>query len=236
MRSNRTFPRAGDRVRLAVPGADGTPRVRYGTVLERSCGRSHALKVRWDDAGRGSTEGWLADAAWYWDRSQLRVVDRREAAAPDATPAAAGADSDAWLAHRAAPAGGSIDAVAEWEAALSAELDAVTAGAWDPVLAGAPARPVPAAAPAPVPAVAVAPKAPPAPAAAPAPSRPGGDILPGRPAPKAAPAKPAAAKPAAAKPVAAAPAAPPAPAPAPAPWTGGDILPRKPAKKGRRGR
>ncbi|HET7489745.1 MAG TPA: hypothetical protein VFJ85_17595 [Acidimicrobiales bacterium] len=186
---------------MPVPG--GEPHVRYGTVLERSCGRSAALKVRWDDTGRGATEGWLADAGWYWDRSQLQRAGRHEAA-----PAPAAGVTDGWLdAPRAAPAAGApVDAVAEWEAALSAEFDALTSGAWDAALA-------PAAVPAPV--AVAAPVARPAPAPAPAPVPRGDNILPGRkPAPAPAPAP-------------AAPAVPPV-------WSGGDILPRKPAK--RRGR
>ena len=243
MRRNKAFPGPGDRVRLAIPQLDdAAPLVRYGTVVERSCGRSSALKVRWDDtAGRsgfaadGGTEGWLADAGWYWDRAQLRVVTGAEveeveapvpAAARRAAPAvASGADEDAWLSTgpRAGSHDGSVDAAAEWEAALASELEVGPDGNWEDVLAralggAAPATPVrrPAAVrPSP-------PPPPPAPIAAPpAPSRPAPPPVETRPTPPPAPAavepKPADGPP---KPV--------------QPWTGDDIIPRAGGK--RRGR
>ena len=155
MRRHKAFPRPGDRIRLAVPlpTDQAGPHARYGTVLERSCGRSNALRVRWDrdeikadygvDAG---LETWLADAAWYWDKSQLAVVGDRaddKPAAPVASPRRAPAsDDDAWLtasprAGTGAGVDGSLDAVAEWEAALASEIDGAADGSWEQLLASA---------------------------------------------------------------------------------------------------
>ena len=242
MRRNKAFPGPGDRVRLAIPQLDDlAPLVRYGTVIERSCGRSDALKVRWDDTARrsgfaadGGTEGWLADAGWYWDRGHLRVVSGTEVeevtvAAPvrAASRPSQAAEDDGWLlsgprgAGPAAGQDGSVDATAEWEAALASELEVGPDGDWEELLARAlgqaapasPARPA-AAPPRPAPA-AVRPTPPPAPA----PSRPAPQV-------EARPTPPPAA------------AAEPTPAPAPPkpvqPWTGDDIIPRGGGK--RRGR
>lgn len=154
MRRHNSFPGPGDRIRLAIPHPtdESSPHARYGTVTERSCGRSNALRVRWDhdesqsdlapDAG---VEGWLADAGWYWDKAHLEVVDASEAApaAPAAEPGATPvSEEDAWLS--AAPRAGtgpgsegSLEAVAEWEAALASEVDSGTDRDWSRMLADA---------------------------------------------------------------------------------------------------
>ena len=240
MRRNKAFPGPGDRVRLAIPQLDDLPPlVRYGTVIEQSCGRSAALRVRWDDTARrsgfaadGGTEGWLADAGWYWDRGHLRVVNATEVeevtvpARAAARPAPATED-DGWLTagpRLAGPASqeGSVDAAAEWEAALASELEVGPEGDWDQLLAralgttapavnprpAAPARPAPAAA---------RPTPPPAPPAPPAVSRPAPE----------AEVREATPPPAAAE----RPSEPPKPV---QPWSGDDIIPRGVAK--RRGR
>ena len=157
MRRHKAFPRPGDRIRLAVPlpTDDSAPHPRYGTVLERSCGRSNALRVRWDhdpiEAGHGPDAGletWLADAGWYWDKAHLEVVGGHEgdqAFAPFAAPSQAPAsEEDAWLnASPRGPAGpaggvdGSLDAVAEWEAALASEIEGAADGSWEQLLASA---------------------------------------------------------------------------------------------------
>lgn len=246
MRKNKAFPGPGDRVRLAIPlpTDEPGPTVRYGTVVERSIGRSSALRIRWDDtAGRsgfaadGGTEGWLADAAWYWDRAHLRVVNGNEvdevAPAPVRAiprPAPARVD-DGWLTAGPRPAAaggqdGSVDAMAEWEAALASELDAGPGDDWDAMLARAlgtaapaaparrPATPAPQASVAVRPAPPSAPPAPAAPAARPVPSRsaPQAEVRPTPPPP-------------------AVESEPPAPVPR---WTGDDIIPRAGGK--RRGR
>lgn len=152
MRRHKAFPRPGDRIRLAVPDEAGS-HARYGTVLERSCGRSNALRVRWDrddiNADYGVDAGlatWLADAAWYWDKSHLEVVGDRaddKPAAPVASPARAPvSDDDAWLtasprASAGAGVDGSLDAVAEWEAALASEIEGTADGGWEQLLANA---------------------------------------------------------------------------------------------------
>lgn len=169
MRRHKAFPGPGDRIRLAIPLPSGTPTpsARYGTVLERSCGQSNALRVRWDrkdgaaelapDAG---AESWLADAGWYWDKAQLEVVGSRDTGADLAQASAAllreaATEEDAWLsASPLVGAGpgmsggvdGSLDAVAEWEAALASEIGSDADASWEDLLAaalshGAPAIP-----------------------------------------------------------------------------------------------
>lgn len=211
MRRHKAFPRPGDRIRLAVPlpTDESGPHARYGTVLERSCGRSNALRVRWDrdeikadygvDAG---LETWLADAAWYWDKSQLEVVGDGHVEQPEVpttqpskTPAS---EDDAWLtASPRAGAGvdGSLEAVAEWEAALASEIEGSADGSWEQLLAsalgnGAPVAPAPRAPSPPQPQRPTPPVAPvaeeaepevdPEPVAAPVNAWTGDDILPQR--------------------------------------------------------
>ena len=152
MRRRESFPKPGDRVRLAVPppaGADA--KERSGTVLERSCGKSGALRVRWDaEGGRPSREGWLADATWYWSHAYLRVAPSagKDAAAPIVTAAPEPAEDDVAWAPRSARAGagrgtrgaittGSLAAAAEWEAALAAETAPAADESWEDVLAAA---------------------------------------------------------------------------------------------------
>ncbi|MGI8683675.1 MAG: hypothetical protein ACR2MO_00970 [Acidimicrobiales bacterium] len=188
MRRHNAFPRPGDRIRLAIPLPTDTaePHARYGTVLERSCGQSNALRVRWDreegpavlavDAG---AESWLADAGWYWDKAHLEVVDAHDEAAHAArTPVqrrAPASEEERWLSvtPASAPSGGmdgSLDAVAEWEAALASEIDSGADTSWEDLLAtalghGDPVAPAqtPAAAPAqPSTRASAAPPAPPA--------------------------------------------------------------------------
>ena len=156
MRRHNSFPKAGDRIRLAIPLPADTsePHARYGTVLERSCGRSNALRVRWDReagptalASDAGGETWLADAGWYWDKAHLEVVDDRSAGART-TPVAAlnrapASEEDAWLSaspRAASPSGGvdgSLDAVAEWEAALASEVGGHGDASWEELLANA---------------------------------------------------------------------------------------------------
>lgn len=178
MRRHNAFPRPGDRIRLAIPLPTDTeePHARYGTVLERSCGRSNALRIRWDREGAaalavdGGAEAWLADAGWYWDKAHLEVVDAHDHAAPAPAHHAPATEEETWLS--ATPAGsptgavnGSLDAVAEWEAALASEIGGGADDGWEELLANAlgngapavaqprvasPARPAPAPSPAPV--------------------------------------------------------------------------------------
>lgn len=159
MGRHKSFPGPGDRIRLAVPlpTDEAGPHPRYGTVLERSCGRSHALRVRWDHEGDRSgyapdagTEGWLSDAGWYWDREHLQVLDHADVAAPAAVPVAEppgppAIDGDTWLVDPPRPDAGSpgvgvnpsMDAVTEWEAALASEIDTGSHGSWEQLLADA---------------------------------------------------------------------------------------------------
>lgn len=172
MRRHNAFPRPGDRIRLAIPIPTDTsePHARYGTVLERSCGRSNALRVRWDRPGGaaplavdGGAEAWLADAGWYWDKAYLEVVDAHDhAAEAPAQSSARTAEEETWLSATpaASPSGGmdgSLDAVAEWEAALASEIVHGADASWEELLAsalnhGAPAAQAGTAAPAPQPA------------------------------------------------------------------------------------
>lgn len=178
MRRHNAFPRPGDRIRLAIPLPTDTeePHARYGTVLERSSGRSNALRVRWDREGTaalavdGGAEAWLADAGWYWDKAHLEVVDAHDHAAPAPAHHAPATEEEAWLS--ATPAGsttgaldGSLDAVAEWEAALASEIGGGVDAGWEELLANAlgngapvaqpriasPGPPTQASAPAPIP-------------------------------------------------------------------------------------
>jgi len=189
MRRHNAFPRPGDRIRLAIPLPTDTleTHARYGTVLERSCGRSNALRVRWDRPGGaaplavdGGAEAWLADAGWYWDKAYLEVVDAHDhAAEAPAQSSAPTTEEETWLSATpaASPSGGmdgSLDAVAEWEAALASEIGGEADGSWEELLAsaldhGAPAVRAGTAAPAPEPArqPGAAPTAPRPPAAAP---------------------------------------------------------------------
>ncbi|HEX2700700.1 MAG TPA: hypothetical protein VHM89_10925 [Acidimicrobiales bacterium] len=187
MRRHTSFPKAGDRIRLAIPQATDAsePQARYGTVIERSCGRSNALRVRWDRApgaplaSDAGAETWLADAGWYWDKAHLEVVDDRRAGAtptPVAADHRAPGEVDAWLSaspRATTPTGGvdgSLDAVAEWEAALASEMGggAGADASWEQLLANALDNGVPTATPR---RAAPAPQAPARrPAAAPTPS------------------------------------------------------------------
>lgn len=229
MRRRPSYPKAGDRVRLEITLPSGaTTKARRGTVVERSCGRSNSLKVRWDgDTDRPSTETWVADAPWHWSERNLRVL------ASDAGPEPAGASpapatdepDDPWVSGATrsarpsrAPAGPGTTAGAafdEWEAALAAETAPTPDDSWETVLAGAlglPGAPVAAVSePAPPPRTPVTPVrfTEPAPAPAPAPV-------------------PAAVR-------APAPPAPVRPAPTPKAWTGDDILPSKGSRRGRKG-
>ncbi len=150
MRRHNAFPRPGDRIRLAIPLPTDTedPHARYGTVLERSCGRSNALRIRWDREGAaalavdGGAEAWLADAGWYWDKAHLEVVDAHDHAAPAPAQHAPATEEETWLS--ATPAGsptgavdGSLDAVAEWEAALASEIGGEADAGWEELLANA---------------------------------------------------------------------------------------------------
>lgn len=192
MRRHNAFPKPGDRIRLAVPLPTDTaePDARYGTVLERSCGRSNALRVRWDrEAGAqlavdAGAEAWLADAGWYWDKAHLEVVDGHEAApVENARPLrrSSSMEEESWLSATpaaVAPSGGldgSLDAVAEWEAALASEIGGGAEASWEDMLASALNHGAPVAAPrAAAPAAEVVrrpPPAPPAPAAAPVEAR-----------------------------------------------------------------
>lgn len=150
MRRHNAFPRPGDRIRLAIPLPTDTeePHARYGTVLERSCGRSNALRVRWDREGTGAlavdggAEAWLADAGWYWDKAHLEVVAADDHAAPAPAHHAPVTEEETWLS--ATPAGsptgavdGSLDAVADWEAALASEIGGGADASWEELLANA---------------------------------------------------------------------------------------------------
>ena len=210
--------------------------MRRGTVLERSCGRSNALRIRWDaDDGRPSTEAWLADAAWHWSNGNLRVLASKAALDVPVDPPRDGdvADSeDLWLSGsprattaRTAVGPGTAAGAAfdEWEAALAAETAPVDETSWEHVLAGAlgiagadgPADTGPAAPPlTPVTAVRLT-----APASAVTSTV---AATPGRAPAHAAPA-----------PAPVAPAAPPAAPATPKAWTGDDIIPNR-GRKGRR--
>lgn len=78
MANRNHVPKPGDRVRLAVPlpSGDSDGFARFGTVVERSSGRSRTLRVRWDPAGPLNTvsEAWLADSTWHWDRGHLTLA------------------------------------------------------------------------------------------------------------------------------------------------------------------
>ena len=154
MGRHNSFPKAGDRIRLAIPSSSSAPETapRYGTVIERSCGRSNALRVRWDSVpGRAAAsdavvDTWLADAGWYWDKAQLEVVDDHEGVTTPASEMMHGVSAtgaDGWLSaspRATAPAGGidgSLDAVAEWEAALASEIVSGTETSWEELLANA---------------------------------------------------------------------------------------------------
>ncbi|HET9441921.1 MAG TPA: hypothetical protein VFO65_01290 [Acidimicrobiales bacterium] len=246
-RRKNGFPRAGDRIRFAVPLPSGhEPRVRFGTVLERSCGRSSALFVRWEPEGKDGVvaETWLPDAGWHWSRAHIRLAhadERRALGAPTAAAAAASVDPTSItpvrraMRHRVAadsvgPDGG-MDAAAEWDAALEADSWLTTDQDWAALLDSAlapmddfdlTAPPLPLAPPPAPPAPAPAP-----PASIPVPSAPpAGAYAPG---PAAAPYVPYAPAPAPAPPAPApapAPAAavPPAPRPQPAPEPEPDVL------------
>lgn len=172
MRRRDAFPRAGDRIRLALPARprQATSSERYGTVLERSCGRSGALRVRWESAGGPVVEGWLPDAFWHWERSHLQVVasGRRRSPAersPARTaPLLDGVDgfddvAGAWpvedtRTHPNFPgtsSSGTRDAAAEWEAALD-ELGPGADDDWEEMLAAALGAAPPSRRPAPAPA------------------------------------------------------------------------------------
>lgn len=146
------FPRPGDRIRLAVPlTTGGVAQERFGTVLERSCGRSNALRVRWESAvgpaPDAGLESWLADAGWYWDKAQLDVVgrnDTRPGPSPTAPlPRPTATAGDAWLTSGPTDPGagggsdGSLEAVAEWEAALAAEANTDADAGWQQMMAAA---------------------------------------------------------------------------------------------------
>jgi hypothetical protein len=220
MRRRQTFPKANDRISLAIPLPNGsTSRERTGTVLERSCGRSGALRVRWDaDGDRAATEGWLADAEWHWSHNHLRVVT---SSTPPRTPGGmAGADTagaetgpgggELWLSGRAgAPplTAGTAAAADEWEAALAADAAPGDDDSWQDVLATALG-------------LREAPPAPSPDAAQPAPVR----LAPAPPAPSPAPLPP----------VPELVRTPDAPRGGAAPWTGDDILPNRGARRGRR--
>ncbi|MFP5376853.1 MAG: hypothetical protein ACLGIO_08740 [Acidimicrobiia bacterium] len=243
MRRRPAFPKAGDRVRLQVPhpSGGGSP-VRRGTVVERSCGGSSALRIRWDaDGGRPPGESWLADAGWHWSHGHLRVLapgsgpELGAGARPAVAPAAA---DEPWLPSprtvgaRApmAPAATAGAASAEWEAALAAERAPAADDSWKSVLAGAlglahgtgaavdhpPAPPK-------VPDTPVRLTPPPAPPPAVAPPAPAPLTPPPTPAPPAAPpAAPAARR------------ADPSPGRPPGARNGDDILPHRGVRKGRR--
>jgi hypothetical protein len=146
----RSFPKAGDRIRLALPPRPPATMVteRLGTVLERSCGRSGALRVRWDNAGGPTVEGWLSDAVWQWERSNLSVVDTSRRAVKAAAKASrtrgkpALVEDHLWTAAAtpqedlgAAPVG-AFDSTTEWLAALD-EIDPGTGEDWEEMLAAA---------------------------------------------------------------------------------------------------
>ena len=146
----RSFPKPGDRIRLALPPRPPATMVseRLGTVLERSCGRSGALKVRWDNGGGPLVEGWLSDALWQWERSNLSKVETGRRATKAAAKVSgrkgrpALVEDDLWSAPAApeddfgaAPVG-SFGATVEWHAALD-ELDPGTGEDWEEMLAAA---------------------------------------------------------------------------------------------------
>ncbi|HVM05337.1 MAG TPA: hypothetical protein VM242_09200, partial [Acidimicrobiales bacterium] len=132
---------------MPLPSGGTTP-TRRGTVLERSCGRSNALRIRWDaENGRPSREAWLADAAWHWSNSSLRVLSSRAATevpveAPGAVEVAG--SEELWLSGsprattaRTAVGPGTGAAFDEWEAALVAQTAPVDETSWEHLLAGA---------------------------------------------------------------------------------------------------
>ncbi|MGH9177681.1 MAG: hypothetical protein ACRD0N_03895, partial [Acidimicrobiales bacterium] len=142
----RSFPKVGDRIRLALPPRPPATMVteRLGTVLERSCGRSGALRVRWDNDGGPVVEGWLSDALWHWERSNLQLVNGSRKAAKISAPRGKPAlvEDDLWSEAAnpqqdlgAAPVG-AFDATAEWRAALD-EIDPGTGEDWEEMLAAA---------------------------------------------------------------------------------------------------
>lgn len=236
MRRRESFPKPGERVRLTVPAAPGAEaKERTGTVLERSCGKSGALRVRWDAEGdRPSMVGWLADATWHWSHAHLRVAPAAKAAPPAIAAAPAQpVDDDVPWAPRSTGAGsrrragvsattGSGAAAAEWEAALAAETAPMGDGSWEDVLSAAlglgPAAPAPAT---PTPnknraATATAP----APATLrPAPSAPSPTEAPAPPAPEPVPVPLVSIAP---------------PPSSPRPWVSDDILPNRGGRRGRK--
>lgn len=204
------------------------------------------MRIRWDaEDGRPSREAWLADAAWHWSNSSLRVLPSGGAAevpveAPGAVEVAG--PEELWLSGaprattaRTAVGPGAGAAFDEWEAALAAQTAPVDETSWEHLLAGAlgiaaDAGPVTAgaadagpAAPPLSPVTAVRLTAP----------APGASGVPAA-APRRAPAHtaPTPAAVATAPPSGAPPAAPAAPA-VPKAWTGDDIIPNR-GRKGRR--